>query len=125
MATKSEFAAALPGRKIQIWLAEVRAPFFTAVLVPVLLASVMAWQHGYPIQIGYFFLTLVGAIFMHAGTNVMNDYADHVNGCDASNIEYVRPFTGGSRMIQNGTLSPGEVLWAVLFWRPPWLTAGD
>lgn len=110
MVTKSEFAAAMPGRKIQIWLEEVRAPFFTAVLVPVLLASVMAWQHGYPIQIGYFFLTLLGAIFMHAGTNVMNDYADHINGCDVSNVEFVRPFTGGSRLIQNGTLSPGEVL---------------
>lgn len=110
MVTKSEFALAMPRRKIQIWLEEVRAPFFTAVLVPVLLASVIAWQHGYPIQIGYFFLTLVGAIFMHAGTNVMNDYADHINGCDASNVEFVRPFTGGSRLIQNGTLSPGEVL---------------
>ena len=110
MDTKSEFATATLSRKIQIWLEEVRAPFFTAVLIPVLLASVIAWQNGYPVQIGYFFLTLIAALFMHAGTNVMNDYSDHLNGCDARNVEYVRPFTGGSRLIQNGTLSPGEVL---------------
>ena len=110
MSSKSEFARAPLSRRIQIWLEEVRAPFFTAVLVPVLLASVMAWQDGHPVQIGYFLLTLMAAIFMHAGTNVINDYADHINGCDARNTEFVRPFTGGSRLIQKGTLSPGEVL---------------
>ncbi|TKJ39059.1 1,4-dihydroxy-2-naphthoate octaprenyltransferase [candidate division LCP-89 bacterium B3_LCP] len=110
IAAKSEFAAAMPGRKIQIWLEEIRAPFFTAVLVPVLLASVMAWQHGYPIQIGYFFITLLASVLIHAGTNVVNDYGDHLSGCDARNEEFVRPFTGGSRLIQNGTLSPKEVL---------------
>lgn len=116
MAAPSKFASATFPEKIKIWLEAVRAPFFTAVLVPVLLASVMAWQNGYPVQLGYFFLTLIAGIFMHAGTNVINDYADHINGCDARNKEFVRPFTGGSRMIQNGILSPGEVLGgAILF----------
>lgn len=115
MSSTSEFATASFKRKIQIWLVEIRAPFFTAVLVPVLLASMIAWYDGYPVQIGYFLLTLIAAIFLHAGTNVMNDYADHLNGCDARNKEYVRPFTGGSRLIQNGTLAPKEVLTGSLF----------
>jgi 1,4-dihydroxy-2-naphthoate octaprenyltransferase len=115
MSQPSKFSTAPLPEKIKIWLEAVRAPFFTAVLVPVLLASVMAWQDGYPVQLGYFLLTLIAGIFMHAGTNVMNDYADHLNGCDARNQEFVRPFTGGSRMIQNGILSPGEVLGGALF----------
>lgn len=110
MSEPSRFAQAPLKGKILIWLEEVRAPFFTAVLVPVLLASVMAWQQGYPVQIGYFFLALIAGIFMHAGTNVMNDYADHLNKCDELNVEFQRPFTGGSRMIQNGILAPREVL---------------
>lgn len=110
ISSRSEFSKAPLPAKIKIWLEEVRAPFFTAVLVPVLLASIMAWQDGYPMQIGFFLLTLLASVFMHAGTNVMNDYADHINGCDARNVEYVRPFTGGSRLIQNGTLTPREVL---------------
>ncbi|MFH1861911.1 MAG: prenyltransferase, partial [bacterium] len=110
----SELTKAPLKRKIQIWLEEVRAPFFTAVLVPVLLASVMAWENGAPVQIGYFFLTLIAAVFLHAGTNVINDYADHLNGCDARNQEFQRPFTGGSRLIQNGTLTPRQVLTGAL-----------
>jgi len=110
MEGKSKFAQSDLKGKIKIWLEEVRAPFFTAVLVPVLLASVMAWEDGHPVQIGYFFLTLIASVFMHAGTNVMNDYADHLNHCDEMNTEFQRPFTGGSRLIQNGVLAPKEVL---------------
>ena len=110
MNSPSKFAQAPLKGKILIWLEEIRAPFFTAVLVPVLLASVMAWENGYAVQIGYFILTLIAGIFMHAGTNVMNDYADHLNKCDERNVEFQRPFTGGSRLIQNGTLAPKEVL---------------
>jgi 1,4-dihydroxy-2-naphthoate octaprenyltransferase len=110
MSPAAELAATPPKNKVLIWLEEVRAPFFTAVIVPVLLGSIIAWYHGYPVQIGYFFLTLLASIFIHAGTNVMNDYADHLSGCDARNKEFVRPFSGGSRMIQNKILTPREVL---------------
>jgi 1,4-dihydroxy-2-naphthoate octaprenyltransferase len=110
MQGKSKFAQSDLKGKILIWLEGVRAPFFTAVLVPVLLASVMAWEDGYSVQIGYFFLTLLASIFMHAGTNVINDYADHINRCDERNTEFQRPFTGGSRLIQKGILSPRETL---------------
>jgi len=109
-------AAAPQPNKLQIWLQEIRAPFFTAVIVPVVLASIIAWYDGAPVQIGYFFLTLIASIFLHAGANVINDYADHISGCDAKNEDYIRPFTGGSRMIQNGFLSAKEVLsGAILF----------
>ncbi len=114
MASAAELTVTPPKSKILIWLEEVRAPFFTAVIVPVLLGSIIAWQHGYTIQIGYFFMTLIAAIFLHAGTNVMNDYADHLSGCDARNKEFVRPFSGGSRMIQEGMLTPREVLTGAL-----------
>ncbi|MBU0518720.1 1,4-dihydroxy-2-naphthoate octaprenyltransferase [bacterium] len=107
--TTSSAAAPQPN-KLVIWLQEIRAPFFTAVIVPVVLASVIAWHDGYAVHTGYFLLTLFASIFLHAGANVINDYADHRSGCDAKNVEYIRPFTGGSRMIQNGLLSTREVL---------------
>jgi 1,4-dihydroxy-2-naphthoate octaprenyltransferase len=110
MVTSYRFSEAPLKEKIQIWLGAVRAPFFTAVLVPVLLASVMAWVEGAPLQLGYFFLTLIAAVFMHAGTNVINDYADHLSRCDEINKDFQRPFTGGSRSIQKGLLSPRQTL---------------
>jgi 1,4-dihydroxy-2-naphthoate octaprenyltransferase len=50
-------------------------------------------------------LALVFALVAHAGVNVLNDYFDARNGSDAGNSERLFPFTGGSRLIQNGVLS--------------------
>jgi len=97
--------------KLKIYLAELRAPFFTASIVPVILGAAIAWQK-YPdnFQWRLFILTLLGGILLHAGANVANDYYDHLSGTDEMNEEFVRPFTGGSRMIQTGIMTPREVL---------------
>jgi 1,4-dihydroxy-2-naphthoate octaprenyltransferase len=50
--------------------------------------------------------------------NVLNDYYDALNGTDAQNTERVFPFTGGSRFIQNGVLTPVQTArfgYALLF----------
>jgi 1,4-dihydroxy-2-naphthoate octaprenyltransferase len=57
-----------------------------------------------------FFLTLAGVTFLHAGANTANDYYDHLSGNDAANTRFVRPFSGGSRLIQKGLLPPFHVL---------------
>ncbi|MFO7541597.1 MAG: prenyltransferase [Thiobacillus sp.] len=54
-------------------------------------------------------VTLLLALLAHAGINVLNDYCDHLNGTDARNTQRIYPFTGGSRFIQNGVLSPRQV----------------
>lgn len=96
--------------KLKLWLLELRAPFFTASVVPVVLGAVIAWQRKGTFHWGYFLLTLVGGVLLHAGTNVANDYFDYLNRSDEINVEFVSPFTGGSRMIQAGLLSPREVI---------------
>ncbi len=101
----------MPDKKLwRLWLQEIRAPFFSATVVPILLGSVIAWSHGTPFEWGYFMLTLAGGLLLHAGANVANDYFDHLSGADDQNFEYVRPYTGGSRMIQKGLMSPRQVL---------------
>jgi len=55
-------------------------------------------------------------VLLHLGTNVANDYYDHRSGNDEINKQFVRPFSGGSRTIQLGLLTPKEViLGALLF----------
>lgn len=98
--------------RIKLWVLEARVPFFTATVVPITLGAVVAWARGEPFHWGLFLLTLVGGLFMHAGANMINDYMDHLRGTDAANVEFVRPFTGGSRMIQDGLLTPRQVLTA-------------
>lgn len=96
--------------KVKIWLAEVRAPFLTATIVPIVLGTSIAWYHTGKIDWLSFALTLIAGIFLHMGCNVVNDYYDHISSNDDINREFVRPFSGGSRMIQLGLLTPLEVL---------------
>jgi len=95
--------------KIKHYLQELRAPFFTGAIVPVILGGAIAWHQTSKFDWPLFLLTLIGAVLIQAGANVTNDYYDHKSGDDGANTEFVRPFTGGSRMIQNGLLTPREV----------------
>lgn len=59
-------------------------------------------------------LTVLLAVAAQAGVNVFNDYYDHHNGSDAANVDRLFPYTGGSRFIQNGVMSPRQMLiWAI------------
>ncbi len=96
--------------KLKIYLLELRATFLTATVVSIVLGASIAWARNGVFEIGFFVLSLVAGAFLHLGTNVANDYFDHKSGGDAINKEFVRPFSGGSRMIQKGLLTPREVL---------------
>lgn len=101
------------------WLRALRAPFFTATVVPVSLGGAIAarqmelsglaqvwhWQT--------FVAVLFGALAAHAGANLANDYGDHTSGNDERN-KTPSPFSGGSRVIQAGILAPWQVLLAAL-----------
>ncbi|MHA1247228.1 MAG: 1,4-dihydroxy-2-naphthoate octaprenyltransferase [Candidatus Thorarchaeota archaeon] len=96
--------------KIKVWLREIRFAFSTASVVPILLGTAIAWATTGRFAPDIFVLTLVAGVFLHFGANVANDYFDHLSGTDDMNVEFVAPFSGGSRVIQEGLLTPMEVL---------------
>jgi len=95
------------------WLKAIRAPFFTATIIPVTLGSIVAWHDTDHFIWIRFCLALIGAILIHAGTNLANDYFDHLSGCDKANSNPT-PFSGGSRVIQQGLIAPQGILYAAL-----------
>lgn len=103
------------GRKdmVKIWIKATRASFFTAAIIPVLLGTVIAWDHTGQIFWIKFILTLIGVIFIHAGTNLTNDYYDHKSRNDELNL-HPTPFNGGSRVIQEGLIPPQRILYSAL-----------
>ena len=96
--------------KLSIWIEELRAPFFLASTVAVILGAAVAYGTTGQFSLWYLILTLSGILLIHAGANVANDFFDHLSRNDEVNVEFVRPFSGGSRMIQRGLLTPKEVL---------------
>jgi len=82
------------------WIAATRPHFLSITVVAVGLGLVSARADGTPLSWVSASLTLLGALAMHAGANLINDY--HDRDADACNIDALRPYAGGSRMIQEG-----------------------
>lgn len=90
------------------YLAATRPAFLSVTLLGCLIGLASARFSGVSIDAAKALLTLFFALVAHAGVNVVNDYYDALSGADAGNTARLFPFTGGSRFIQNGVLSPRE-----------------
>lgn len=90
-----------------------RAPFFTAVIIPVLFGIVLAYRYGNTFHPFRSLVILAAAVAAHAGANLLNDYYDARSGADANN-PHRNPFSGGSPHIVEGALPPQVFLRAGL-----------
>ena len=91
------------------WVRELRAPFLTASVIPVLVGGAAAWSVLGEMDWWLFSVTMVGVVLLHLGANVTNDYYDYVGGTDVVN-RFRTPFSGGSPFLVERRLSPRRVL---------------
>lgn len=113
-------AVAMP--PISLWtrvfaaLVVTRAPFLSATLVPLVLAAaaVVATAGLAGLSWGAFALAVIGACALHIAANTSNDYFDYQSGADEANNEYFLPFSGGSRAIELGLITPRGLLTVAL-----------
>ena len=90
------------------YFAATRPAFLGASLMASLIGLAVVWHDGLAFDTPLALVTLLFALLAHAGVNVLNDYYDALNGTDAQNTGRIFPFTGGSRFIQNGVLTPAQ-----------------
>jgi 1,4-dihydroxy-2-naphthoate octaprenyltransferase len=107
--TNGPTAPVRPSRPL-VWLRELRAPFFTGTVAPIAFGAAYAHFQGGRFDPGVFALTLAGGLLTHAGLNMANDYFDHKSGDDY--LTQATPVSGGSKVIQERLLRPGQVLTA-------------
>ena len=84
------------------WVLASRPRTLTAAAAPVLLGSGLAWNRG-EFAPGPAGAALVGALLIQIGTNLANDYYDHVRGGDTEDR------VGPIRAAQGGLLPPRMV----------------
>ncbi len=92
---------------IFVYLRASRLPFLTGSLFPVAAATALAYFTDHTWNFLFFGLTMLGVAALHLGANLINDYYDSF-GSDPLNRNFT-PFSGGSRVIQNREMSPGQV----------------
>jgi 1,4-dihydroxy-2-naphthoate octaprenyltransferase len=101
-------------RSLMTWIRLARVPFLTGTIVPVVLGTAMAWVSSGFFNAVYFVLALVGAMCLHLGTNIFNDYFDFRSGCDAINVDGLSPISGGSRVLLENLIRPRSAYFAAL-----------
>lgn len=90
--------------RIGVWIRATRPQFLTITALAVCIGVAGGAYEGMPIDWTAAVFCLLGALFVHAGANMVNDFHDREG--DAGNVERLSPFTGGSRMIQDAILTP-------------------
>jgi 1,4-dihydroxy-2-naphthoate polyprenyltransferase len=99
-------------KQIGLWARAMRLPFLQASLIPAALGSALAYRDG-SFSWGLFCAVALAIGSINIGTNLSNDYFDHRSGADERNPRPT-PFSGGSRVIQEGRIPPETILRAAL-----------
>jgi 1,4-dihydroxy-2-naphthoate octaprenyltransferase len=97
---------------MNIYLKALRAPFLTGSVVPVIIGTCLAFSEKHFV-FSLFFVTIIGVAALHLGANLLNDYYD-ARGSDPINVR-LTPFSGGSRVIQDGELKAVTILMMAIF----------
>lgn len=92
--------------KLKAWYQASRPPFFVATVIPLLLGGVAAGSEG-AWNTERWLVALVASFFVHLATNLANDYFDYTSGADSGDS------IGGSRVIQQGWITPRQLVVAM------------
>jgi 1,4-dihydroxy-2-naphthoate polyprenyltransferase len=117
-------------RQVGAWVAALRLQFHPMAWIAYLIGALGAWHAGRTVQAAPFWLGLACLFSLEAAAVFANDYFDQAS--DRLNRHY-GPFTGGSRMLVEGRISPAQmrcgiavaliafgILGAVLCLMTPW-----
>ena len=100
--------------QIGILFSATRPKFLIASAAPVLVGTAAGYAVADTFSPLLFALALLAIICLHSGSNVANDYFDHISRNDWVN-KNPTPFSGGRRYIQQGILSAKATLLLALF----------
>lgn len=95
------------GRRLLLLSRAVRAPFLLATVIPVTLGAAVAMAETHRLSPSLLLLSLVGCVALHAGANAANDYYDWLSGADTAHDPW--KYSGGSQVLQSGSLTPRQV----------------
>jgi len=97
-------------QKLKIWVSAFRLKFLPQGVLPVVIATALAWQRHGVFYLNYFILTFAGMALVQFGLTMLNDMLDYVYGTDQTKTGEKNPYSGGSGVLADGLVSPREML---------------
>jgi len=86
---------------VRAWKEATRLQYLSTPLASVLLGTIMAWTINDSFNLGKLLLTLLGITLIYLGSNLLNEFFDHIAGKDKTSL-FLNSFTGGNKVIQKG-----------------------
>ena len=106
---KSPGKSAKISSRLPLYIKELRAPFLSASVLPIMLGGVLVPGWDKADKLLLFGLIILCGSLIHLASNTMNDYFDFKSGSDSPDT-CKTPFSGGSGLMPQKLLVPGEVL---------------
>lgn len=96
--------------KAREWVQAFRIKFLPQGIMPVLLGTVIAYRvHGVFLR-DLFVLAFLGMALVQFGLTMLDDWHDYMRGTDRTSTREKNPYTGGSGVLVDGTISPKEMV---------------
>jgi 1,4-dihydroxy-2-naphthoate octaprenyltransferase len=92
---------------LSVWFCETRPQFLALSVVLAILGGALSASLG-AFHLGHTLLAGFGLLFLHVSVNVLNDYFDFRSGLDLRTQR--TPFSGGSGVLPQGLMRPGQAL---------------
>ena len=106
-------APLLVRKALSLWKAA-RYHYIPPSFLPALVAFAVAWSLTGVLDVPTVVLALIALVCNHAALNMTDDYFDYRHAVDRAKQGDVNPYTGGSRTLTSGELTPGEMLAAFI-----------
>lgn len=94
---------------IKTWVNAFRLKFLPQGILPVILATALAWEERSVFYFSYFALAFVGMALVQFGLTMLNDALDYLYGTDKSTLSEKNPYSGGSGVLAEGLVSPRQM----------------
>jgi len=78
-------------QKLKIWVSAFRLKFLPQGVLPVVIATALAWQRHGVFYLNYFILTFAGMALLQFGLTMLNDMLDYVYGTDQTKTGEKKP----------------------------------
>jgi 1,4-dihydroxy-2-naphthoate polyprenyltransferase len=97
-------------RGVALLISATRAKVLPVMMAPVAVGGALAWSHTQTFALGWFVVTLIGAMAMHLGANVVNDYFDEESGADAAARTDPSGMATGTGLISSGAMTKASTV---------------
>lgn len=94
---------------LKAWISAFRLKFLPQGVLPVILATALAWEKHGIFYLSYFILAFTGMALVQFALTMLNDTLDYEYGTDRSSLEAKNPYSGGSGVLVSGIIKPEEM----------------